>query len=105
MIKEVKVKNAFDKEFPPNHEPLLTLDGYQGCQLQCLYCFQMDSKEWCKDILVRTNIVEVLKEELEKQPDIEEIFLGSQSDPYMPLEEKYQLTRKLLLFLKDKDYF
>ena len=104
MIKEVQVKNAFDKEFPPDQQVLLTLDGYQGCQLQCPYCFQMDSKEWCKGILVRMNIVEVLKEELEKQPDIKEIFLGSQSDPYMPLEKKYQLTRKLLLFLKDKDY-
>lgn len=102
MIKEIQVKNAFDKEVTPDGQSLLTLDGYQGCQLQCPYCFQMDQKEWGKAILVRTNIVEVLEEAFEKQPDIKEIFLGSQSDPYMPLEETYELTRSLLLYLKDK---
>lgn len=64
----------------------------------------MNNKEWSKHILVRTNIVERLEKELAKRQHIKEIFIGSQSDPYMPLEEEYCLTRNLLEFLADKDY-
>lgn len=82
----------------------MTLDGYQGCQFQCPYCFQMNNKEWEKNIFVRTNIVEVLERELEQASDIKQIFIGSQSDPYMPIEEEYELTRGILEVLRDRDY-
>ena len=104
MIKEITVEKAFDIEMPPDGSRLMTLDGYQGCQLQCPYCFQMNNKEWCNNILIRTNIVQALKKELAETTNLKEIFVGSQSDPYMPLEEEYKLTRSLLEFLEDKDY-
>lgn len=104
MIKEITVDNAFDKEIQPDNICVMTLDGYQGCQLQCPYCFQMNNKEWSKHILVRTNIVETLQTQLTQEQGINEIFIGSQSDPYMSLEKKYQLTKGLLELLCDKDY-
>lgn len=102
MIKEVEVTNAFEKEFQPDGSSVDMIDSYEGCQLQCPYCFQMNDSNWSKDIFVRTNISNVLEHQL-KEKDGGELYLGSLSDPYMPLEEKYHLTRKCLQILSTSD--
>ncbi len=106
MIKEILINDAFGKEIPPDHSCIMTLDGYESCELQCPYCFQMNNPEWAKNILIKTNILSVLTEKLQHNEGIEsnEIFIGNQSDPYMPLEESYQLTRGMLELLCDKNY-
>lgn len=59
MVREVVVKEAFGKELQPDGTSVVTLDGYEGCQLQCPYCFQFNQKDWGQEIRVRTNIGEV----------------------------------------------
>ncbi len=100
MVREVVVKEAFGKELQSDGTSVVTLDGYDGCQLQCPYCFQFNQKDWGQEIRVRKNIGEVLEHEMESEGNSEEpIFVGSLSDPYMPLEEKYGLTRTILKIL------
>lgn len=105
MIKEVEVRTALEEETQPDGSAVISIDAYKGCQLQCPYCFQMNNEEWSHNIQIRTNIAEVLKEELQslKDPNTE-LFVGSLSDPYMDMEKEYGLTRKILEVLKDTTY-
>jgi len=106
-MKEIKISNAFGKEMQPDNTFVITLDGYDGCQLQCPYCFQMKNSEWSKEIFIRVNIAEVLDKQIKENQSIQkgtDLFIGSLSDPYMQLEETYQLTREMLEVLWDKEY-
>lgn len=94
MIKEITVENAFTQEGQPDGSSVLIVDPYTGCQLQCPYCFQMNDAEWSKTIFVNTNIAEKLRQQFDAVK--EDIYIGSKCDPYMPLEEKYHLTRQCL---------
>ena len=65
MFKEVEISNALEKEIQPDNTAVISIDAYDGCQLQCPYCFQMNNKEWSRNIQIRTNIADVLKNELQ----------------------------------------
>lgn len=105
MFREVEIVNALEKEIQPDNTAVISIDAYNGCQLQCPYCFQMNNKEWSCNIDIRANIAEVLKENLKSLEDLNtELFVGSLSDPYMDIEEEYGLTRKILEVLKDTTF-
>lgn len=73
---------------------------YRGCQHHCIYC---DSRSLCYqiedfdgEILVKVNAIELLKEELPSKRIKARIGLGAMNDSYMPIEKKYQLTRRAM---------
>lgn len=73
---------------------------YRGCQHGCIYC---DSRSLCynmnhnfEDVLVKINAIELLEDKLKRKRKKCMIATGSMSDPYMDIENKYQLTRKSL---------
>lgn len=73
---------------------------YRGCQHGCIYCdarskcYQMDHV--FEDIEVKENAIELLETALKSKRKPCMIGTGSMSDPYMPLESKLQMTRKML---------
>jgi DNA repair photolyase len=75
---------------------------YRGCQFRCVYCYIHGSKygNYASDSLaVKANAPELFSRQLRLRARKKEygiIFLGSSSDPYMPLEEECRMTRKLL---------
>lgn len=75
---------------------------YRGCQHQCIYC---DSRSQCygienfHDILVKTNAIDLLKDELPRKRVKGTVGTGSMHDPYMPIEKHYRLTRQALELL------
>lgn len=105
MFREVEINNALEKEIQPDNTAVISIDAYNGCQLQCPYCFQMNNKEWSCNIDVRINIADMLRENLKELEDPNtELFVGSLSDPYMDIEKEYGLTRKILEVLKDTTF-
>ena len=64
MVQEIQVQCALEKEIQPDNTSVISIDAYDGCQLQCPYCFQMNDKKWSRNIYIRTNIADVLKEEI-----------------------------------------
>ena len=72
---------------------------YRGCQHQCIYC---DSRSECyqiedfSDILVKANAIDLLWKELASKRTKGTIGTGSMHDPYMPVEERYNLTGQAL---------
>jgi len=88
-------------------EILSTQNGmnlYRGCQHGCIYCdsrsrcYQMDHR--FEDIAVKENALELLEAVLKRKRRPCMIGTGSMSDPYMPLEEKLQLTRRSLQLIE-----
>lgn len=99
MIKEITCEKAIDSESQPDGGSTPVLDAYDGCQLSCPYCFQWRDPQWNRDILVKTNFPEALERELEGWAPAQTIYVGSRGDPYMPLESRYRLTRRVLEIL------
>lgn len=73
---------------------------YRGCQHGCIYC---DARSLCyqmnhpfEDIWVKENALPLLEQALRAKRKKCMIGTGAMSDPYMPLEEKLQLTRGAL---------
>jgi DNA repair photolyase len=83
-----------------------SLNCYRGCIHGCTYCFSRPTHEYLgygagtdfdRKIVVKVNAPELLRKELMKPSwKGEEIVFSFTSDPYIPLEAHYQLTRRCL---------
>src|SRR5678816_3522803 len=83
-----------------------TLNPYRGCTHGCHYCyarryhaqFELGADDdFASVILVKTNLVEVLRRELRKPPwPGELVAIGTATDCYQPIEGSYKLTRGAL---------
>ena len=83
-----------------------TLNPYRGCTHGCHYCFARryqtqfelgPGDEFSSLIFVKTNLVEVLRRELDKPSWKRELVaIGTATDPYQPIEGHYKLTRGAL---------
>lgn len=79
-----------------------TLNPYNSCSFNCLYCYTRGSKygvNMAEKLSIKSNAVELLDRELalrarKKQYGI--IVLSSATDPYLHVEASEQLTRRLL---------
>jgi len=101
VIKEITAKTLLNhvKQPDPWFGLRYNLNLFRGCQHQCIYC---DSRSDCyqidnfADILVKTNAIEILKNELPRKRKKGTIGFGSMNDPYMPIEMERQMTRNAL---------
>lgn len=83
-----------------------TLNPYRGCTHACHYCFARryqtqfelgPGDHFSSVILVKTNLVEVLRRELDKPSWLrEQVAVGTATDPYQPIEGHYKLTKRSL---------
>lgn len=98
---EVRARSAL------NHVPRApaawrwTINPYRGCTHACVYCFARPTHSYLEldtgvgfdsEIVVKTNVVEVLERELAKVSwDRPHVALGTNTDPYQRAEGRYQL--------------
>ena len=72
---------------------------YRGCTHGCIYC---DSRSLCygvrdfENVVAKEGAVSQLGKELRKKKTKKMIRTGSMCDPYIPLEQKLNLTRGML---------
>lgn len=83
-----------------------SINPYQGCEHGCIYCYARPSHAYWgyspgldfeTRLIAKPNAAELLRAELAKpnyQPSV--ICLGSNTDPYQPIERQQQLTRSIL---------
>lgn len=81
------------------------VDTYVGCEHLCHYCYVLEHAEtdWSKEIQIHQNIVAQL---IEKIGGIapQKIYMGYQTDPYQPRDEKYLQSRKVLALFLEKGF-
>ncbi len=83
-----------------------SINCYRGCIHGCTYCFSRPTHEYLdfgagtdfeRKIVVKVNAAELLRKELMKPSwKGEQIVFSFTSDPYIPLEANYKLTRRCL---------
>jgi len=98
-IYEKKAKQILVKTKIPSAD--YVINHYSGCSFGCIYCYAKfvcrwrDEKEkWGEFIDVKINAPELVAKESKGKAG--KVFLSSVSDPYQPIERKYNLTRKVL---------
>src|SRR2546425_6008893 len=108
VYREVEVKSAPNavKGMPFDW----SLNPYVGCPHACRYCFSRAYNARYRDrdvgeafdsnVKVRTNFADRLRADLKRRPQ-GSVAIGTATDPYQPIEGKYQLTRRCLEALVD----
>ena len=109
---EVLCKSALNKV--PNAANLpfrFTVNGYRGCSHACRYCFARPTHEYLdfdsgadfdNQVVVKTNVVEVLRRELSRTSWTREtVALGTNTDPYQRAEGRYALMPGIIGALAD----
>ena len=97
-INIIKCKTALSKSNLPGLE--YSLNPYRGCQHNCCYCYvpnvlRIERKNWGSFVDVKKNIPVVLSNELKnKKQGI--VGISTVTDPYQPIEAKYNLTKYCL---------
>ncbi|CAG8868945.1 hypothetical protein PS627_03298 [Pseudomonas fluorescens] len=106
---EVRVETA-KTIITRNNSPDLPFDRsinpYRGCEHGCIYCYARPSHAYWDlspgldfetRLIAKTNAAEVLEQQLSKPGyRCAPVNLGSNTDPYQPIEREQQLTRRLL---------
>jgi DNA repair photolyase len=99
---EVRSKSALNHVPGESAMPFpWTINPYRGCSHSCVYCFARRTHEWLEldsgrdfdsQIVVKTNLVEVLRRELGRPSwKREHVALGTNTDPYQRAEGRYRL--------------
>jgi len=104
MVNEIKVKSILNKHKKRDDWFLddYSVNPYSGCSFNCIYCYIRGSKygeNMAKTLSAKINAPELLEKQLSRRAKKGEygiIALSSSTEPYMPIEEKLKLTRKLL---------
>lgn len=107
-VKEITAKMAIGKSGITDY----CINPYAGCQHACKYCYARfvsrfygrKMSEWGRFVYVKVNLPKLLFSE-KKLKKHGEIILSSTTDAYQPLEEKYQITRKILQELLNEEKF
>ncbi|MGQ4275291.1 PA0069 family radical SAM protein [Terrihabitans sp. B22-R8] len=83
-----------------------SINPYRGCEHGCVYCFARPTHSYLglspgldfeSKLTVKPNAAELLEKELAK-PDYEvrTMALGTNTDPYQPIERHYRVTRGVI---------
>jgi DNA repair photolyase len=83
-----------------------TINAYRGCSHACVYCFARPTHEYLgfdigedfdRRIVVKVNAVERLRAEVRGARWAGEVIaMGTNTDPYQPVEGRYRLTRGIV---------
>jgi DNA repair photolyase len=99
---EVRSRSALNKVPGESRMPFAwTINPYRGCSHACVYCFARKThtyldldvgSDFDKQIVVKTNVVEVLENELKRASWArDQVALGTNTDPYQRAEGRYAL--------------
>lgn len=104
VINEIQVKSVLSKSGIPGMK--YCINPYTGCTHACCYCYATFMKrftghtdQWGTFADVKMNAPEVLRRQL-KRAERGHVMLSSVTDPYQPVEVKYEITRKCLKVLE-----
>ena len=89
-----------------------SLNPYVGCVHACVYCYARSyyaiaehgnaGEDFQTRIMVKANVVEVLRRELARPAwRGEQVAIGTSTDAYQPAEGRFRLTRGVLEALRD----
>jgi DNA repair photolyase len=106
VFEETETRSIISSNDSPDVAFDHSVNCYRGCVHGCTYCFSRPTHEYLgygagtdfeRKIVVKVRAPELLRNELMKPSwKGEEIVFSFTSDPYIPLEANYKLTRRCL---------
>ncbi len=88
-----------------------SINPYRGCEHGCIYCFARPTHAWLglsagldfeTRLIARPEAPEVLARELRHRADTPRtIAIGTNTDPYQPIEKQHEIMRACLKVLRD----
>src|SRR5437016_7919365 len=91
-----------------------SINPYQGCEHGCIYCYAGRSHAYLDlspgldfetKLFAKPNAAELLRTELARPGYVcDPIALGSNTDPYQPIEREWKVTRSILEVLSDCEH-
>lgn len=111
IFEEIATRSVITKSNVPEMGVRYTVNCYRGCIHACTYCFARRYHEFLgygagtdfeTKIVAKTNAPDILREELKRTREkISHLEFSFATDPYLPLEANYELTRKCLIVCRD----
>ncbi len=88
-----------------------SINPYRGCEHGCVYCFARPThaylglspgQDFEARLFAKPKAAHLLAQELRKPGyKVRTMALGTNTDPYQPIDERYQVTREILKVLSD----
>jgi len=108
-VMAVNARNIVSTNTSPDVPFEQSINMYRGCEHGCIYCFARPTHAFLDmspgldfetRLLAKVNAVELLRAKLGRRDyRCKTIALGTNTDPYQPIEKKYRLTRGILKLL------
>lgn len=99
-IREIKARSIITPSGLPDAD--YVINPYTGCTHACIYCyacfmrrFTGHTEPWGQFLDVKINAPQLIPEKTTRLAG-KSVFLASVTDPYLPHERKYRLTRRIL---------
>src|SRR5689334_17300995 len=91
-----------------------SINPYQGCEHGCIYCYARPSHAYLDlspgvdfetKLFAKPNAADLLRAELSRPGYVcDPIALGSNTDPYQPIEREWKVTRAILELLAECEH-
>ena len=88
-----------------------SINPYKGCEHGCVYCFARPTHAWLglspgadfeSRIFAKPNAAELLARELSAPGYVPKVIaMGTNTDPYQPIERELRITRSILAVLRE----
>jgi DNA repair photolyase len=88
-----------------------SINPYRGCEHGCVYCFARPThaylglspgQDFESRLFAKPKAAQLLRQELRKPGyQVRSMALGTNTDPYQPIDEKFEVTRDVLKVLRD----
>ena len=110
-VTEERARSVISRNDSPDIHFRQAINPYRGCEHGCIYCFARPSHSYLNlspgldfetKLRAKGNFADVLRGELAKPGYvISPINIGSNTDPYQPIEKRWRLTRAALELLAE----
>ncbi len=110
-VTEERARSVISRNDSPDIGFSQAINPYRGCEHGCIYCYARPSHGYLNlspgldfetRLRAKTNLAEVLRAELAKPSYVvSPINIGSNTDPYQPVEKRWRLTRAALELLAE----
>lgn len=91
-----------------------SINPYRGCEHGCIYCFARPTHAYLgmspgldfeTKLIAKTNAAELLRKELAARRYVcELIALGTNTDPYQPIDRELKITREIIQVLAETNH-
>lgn len=106
-----QAKSVLQRQDSPDLPYEYSLNAYRGCEHGCIYCYARPSHAYLNlspgldfetRLFAKPDAAKLLRKELAKPSyQCSPIALGSNTDPYQPIEREWKITRQILEVLAE----